>query len=167
MKRFWLALLLAGLLPACAWNESARTPDVGLVKPGTPAVTAQRRQLLLGCWVGAAQIAGGGQRVWLVQRESDGSFRIDFRTEVENAEAEVTTEIGHWGVSGEVYFTMTRGWLTPAGPEPADMTDPYYYDAYVIEALDEAQFIYRHAETGYSYRVTRPVGDCTLPTTAA
>lgn len=167
MIRVSALALLIGMLPACAWNDSGRAPDLRLVKPGTPEVTAQRREQLLGCWVGAAQIAGGGQRVWLVQRDRDGSFRIDFRTEVDNAEAEVTTEVGHWGVSGEVYFTMTRGWLTPAGPEPADMSDPYYYDAYLIEALDDSQFVYRHAETGYAYRVTRPVGDCVLPTTAA
>lgn len=155
------------LLAGCAWNDAARTPDVALAKPGTPVQTAERRRLLTGCWVGAAQIEGGGQRVWLVQRGDDGRFRIDFRTEVDNADAETTTEVGSWGVSGEIYFTITRGWLTPNGPQAADMGDPYFYDAYLIEALDDQQFVYRHAETGYAYRVTRPVGDCALPDTAA
>lgn len=162
-----LLLAAAVVLSACAWNDAPRTVDVQLAKPGTPEQTALRREQLSGCWVGAAQIAGGGQRVWLVQRNGDGSFRIDFRTAVENAEAEVTTEVGMWGVSGDIYFTITRGWLTPDGPQPADLGDPYFYDAYLIEALDEQQFVYRHAETGYAYRVTRPVGECALPDTAA
>ena len=167
MRVFAIGLVASLLLAGCAWNNATGPVDASLAKPGTPEQTAQRRNLLTGCWVGAAQIKGGGQRVWLVQREDDGRFRIDFRTQVDNAEAEVTTEVGSWGVSGDIYFTITRGWLTPNGPQAADMGDPYFYDAYLIEALDEQQFVYRHAETGYSYRVTRPVGDCVLPSSAA
>lgn len=167
MRTRLIVLYVCVVMTSCAWNDAARSPDVALAKPGTPEQTAERRRLLTGCWVGAAQIRGGGQRVWLVQREADGKFRIDFRTEVDNAEAEVTTEVGMWGVSGEVYFTITRGWLTPNGPQASDLSDPYFYDAYLIEALDAQQFIYRHVETGYSYRVTRPVGACELPDTAA
>ncbi|MDH3588562.1 MAG: hypothetical protein OEQ74_04090 [Gammaproteobacteria bacterium] len=115
------------------------------------------RDKMVGKWLGESDSGDGKLRLTLVERRENGTYTLTFRT-YEGHNYEEAVEVGLWGISGPVYFTIMRGWMTGGRFAPSDTTRAYYYDAYKIIQLDNATFEYQSVETGNRF-VNRRVGD--------
>lgn len=145
-----LCIFLSTLLvSACA-----TAPPIPLVKPDDNDQVLQR-QLLVGTWYGEKPTEDGGLRQQVTRRAADGTFRVDFRWSGGTQSAGEQSEVGYWGISGPVYFTITRGWIDGDAFEPADPTDASLNDAYEVLELEAGQFRYRSLQTGTEYQVQR------------
>lgn len=127
--------------------------------------TSASRQMLLGKWYGIRKTANGEQKEWLTERSADGTYRTDFRSIAANGSVRSQAEVGFWGVSGDIYFRIFRGWVTIEGMKPADPTIADHYDAYKIEELDNSYFSYEHKARGKKYTVRKMPSDFRLPIT--
>lgn len=123
--------------------------------PEVKGENLSRWQALIGKWHGKIGIKGGGVHEWFVTRFSNGTYRIDFIHHRKDGSIKERTEIGDWGNSGNIYFTIYRGELKNDRLYPSDSSDPINYDAYVIDALKENEFTYTHARTKDNFTVKR------------
>lgn len=157
MIRAIIIILAVTSLIGCAQRGS-----VFHEKPDLSLSAEERWQLMIGNWLGEAVTESGDKRQWLVQRFADGTYRVDFVLAKEDGAIEKSSELGHWAVSGPVYFTSFRGWLNGDSLSPSDPSDPYNYDAYRILQLNNEVFEYEHIATGKVFKVTRPPSGFTL-----
>ena len=125
--------------------------------------TALARKALIGKWYGMTETRGGGRKEWLVERAADGTYRTDFHTVASDGAVRSQSEVGFWGVSGDIYFRIFRGWVMLDGMKLANPGDPGHYDAYHVEMLNSGHFRYRHVETGRVYTVRKMPKDFSLP----
>jgi hypothetical protein len=157
--RFKITLLLmirriTLIILACACHSSCTstlTPTITTDKPATPLEVAQRVEWLTGKWYGDQPTQTGGRRQWIMDRNTDGTFYVQFKvTEdtVENFE-----EKGTWGVCGKYEATKTDGYGGNA----------YLWDVYEITLLTEKDFHYRNVETGNQYQVKKVPNEFTFP----
>ena len=100
----------------------------------------------------------------IVERRRDGSMTIRFLVIDATGKADEQTEVALWGISGPIYFTITRGWLHGRQFHPADPSQSYNYDAYEILELTRQTFRYRHFTTGSEYTLRRVAPDFDFPT---
>jgi len=142
---------------------SPEGPPVDPAKPDDPQSAVQLRNMMLGYWFGDSATKGGGRRMHIVERRRDGTMTIRFRVIDAAGKVDEQTEIALWGVSGPVYFTITRGWLDGNQFHSADPTQAYYYDAYEVLELTERTFRYRHVTTGSEYRIEKVDPDFDFP----
>jgi hypothetical protein len=156
MKSFFALVLGALLLSACSPST------VHTQKPHAAASEAQR-SALVGRWYGETATKDGGKRLHIMERSADGTYRVNFRTIESSGKVSDQTEVGLWGVSGLVYFTITRGWLQDERFVPADPEEAYYYDAYKILELSKKQLRYRSCAVGDKFLVTRVADDFSFP----
>ena len=124
---------------------------------------AEQRLLLAGSWYSQAPLKDGGTRLQLTKRNLDGTFVTTFRLIAEDGSFKQQTEVGLWGVSGPVYFTITRGWKAARKIHKADPTDASLNDAYQILELTEQRFRYRSWQSSSEYRLERVSEDFTFP----
>ena len=151
MNRFVLiALIAVASLASCA-----SAPQITKVKYEESRETAAWRQLLIGTWKGEAPVAEGGTRTWVVMRNPDGTYKIDFTHNGVSGVSDTQSEVGIWGVSGGIYFTATRGFVNPDGTAWADTNDPTLYDTYRIISLNNNLFEYESLSTGNRFSVRK------------
>lgn len=117
---------------------------------------------MLGKWYGKQPTSDGGIHEWLVNRAPDGTYVIQFKRQDSDGNIKKYAEVGQWGISGDVYFTIYRGKLEYGKIYPSDMHDPTNYDAYNIVKLSESQFKYRHARTKDLFEVKKVSNDYVL-----
>lgn len=161
MRAFiYLFCILAASATGCTSLNNGSTP-VEIFKPDIPK-TAELRSMLIGRWYGEATHKGGGKRQWLVERFDDGRLLVNFIIETPNETIE-QSEIGQWGVSGPIYFTITQGWLEDGHLFPADRTDAGLYDAYQIIQITPDLFRYRSIEVGDEFTVKRVTQEFVFP----
>ncbi len=110
---------------------------------------------MVGKWLGDLPTHDGGRRIWLTERYPDGAFKITFRVYSHGGGFEETVEIGEWGISGPVYFTITKGWIRNDKFVPADWTLAYFNDAYRILRLDSEGLEYESFESDNRYSLRR------------
>ncbi len=172
-----MPLLLAGLLTACAspgeWRETVAATESPAMAPakfsehhssrGSALTTPQARKMLLGKWYGIAENSDGVRKEWLVERAIDGTYRSDFRSTHPDGRISSQAEVGFWGVSGEVYFRIFRGWVMVDGMKLADPKNPAHYDAYQIEVLDSQHMRYRHLDKNRRYTMKKMPDSFRLP----
>lgn len=139
------------------------TPPVDPIKPDVPRSAVQLRNMMLGHWFGDSPTKDGGRRMQIVERRRDGTMTIRFRVIDPAGEVHEQTQVEFWGISGPIYFTIMRGWLKGMRFDPADPTQPYYYDAYEIIELTDKTFRYRHVTTGNKFRIDRVAPDFDFP----
>lgn len=137
-------------------SEPSVEIDTGLSK-------AQARRALLGKWYGINETGSGVRKEWLVERAADGTYRTDFRSTSPDGKISSQSEVGFWGLSGDVYFRIFRGWVMVDGMKPADPTDPGHYDAYRIELLNSAHMRYRHLDHDRVYTMKKMPDSFRLP----
>lgn len=143
------------LVTACASRRG-----IDAVKPALTKGAEQRREMLFGWWVSRESIRSGGTRIEVALRCPNGVYFFDFRTR--NAAGQLTDdaqEVGDWGISGPVYFTITRGGYEYGKRYEADAKRAYYYDAYRILELSYTRFRYRSYATGNVYGAQRALPD--------
>ncbi|MFD2178292.1 hypothetical protein [Veronia pacifica] len=151
MRAILLALFMA--VTGCLTITSNEPTD--LVKPDLTEGSKQQWNLMIGSWYGKQPSKNGGHSEWIVNRYADGTYNIKFKF----ADSSQSEEVGEWGISGGIYFSIFKGWLKKSQFRPADPADPYNRDAYDILSLTEDAFSYRHRETGDVYRVIKVAND--------
>jgi hypothetical protein len=128
-------------------------------KPPDSAQLIKSRAQLVGHWFIDAPTKEGGQRLALSEKRPDGTFQTQFRV-IEGGKVTLNqTEFGLWGLSGPVYFTITKGVVQGSREVHADPTDPYYYDAYEVLSLDDSSFKYRSFAFGDVYTARKVPAD--------
>lgn len=157
MKIFLAAAALAFIA------GSAVGQPIDPVKPDDPASAILQRNMMLGHWYGESRTKDGGRRLEIAEHRRDGTMTIRFRVIDAKGKVEEQTEVALWGISGPVYFTITRGWLDGTRFHAADPTQAYYYDAYEILELTRRTFRYRHVTTGSEYRLDRVAAGFDFP----
>ncbi|WP_371188332.1 hypothetical protein [Thalassotalea maritima] len=91
---------------------------------------------------------------------ADGSFSFTFYTyKKDGTLIEEMTEIGDWGIVGNIHFTITKGEIIDRKQYDADMDNEDNYQAYKIVELTDKKFTYQHVITGESYTLQRVAGD--------
>ena len=153
-----LVLLSLFILSACGSAQK----KVAYLKPDTPAAIEARRDMMVGRWVGEMPTVDGKFYKWLVERRTDGGFTLQAQLKEQGKIVEQNTEFGFWGVSGHVYFSMTREMMVKGKTVPLNTNTANYYDAYEIVELGEGRFKYQHVETGNVYLVHRVANDYQL-----
>ena len=141
----------------CACTMPVKEPGAIVATKAWSDKSQHRRELMIGKWLGESKTTDGELRLALVERRENGTHSITFRL-YDGSSYEESVEVGLWGMSGGVYFTIMRGWMTGGRFEPSDSTRAYYYDAYEIVRLDGTTFEYRSMETGNRF-ANRRVGD--------
>src|SRR6266849_1692080 len=112
------------LLPAALVMTSVgcQPLTINYVKPHDTSAASQR-PLLIGRWYGEQPMKEGGRRVQITEHCPDGTLTIGFHVVESSGNLRDQTEVGWWGVSGSIYFTIIRGWLRGGRVAPADPTD--------------------------------------------
>jgi len=156
--RIFFGLALFVILTGCT-----SIPSVDGFKPPDNEAAFQQRALMVGKWFGDSPTKDGGRKMYILERFLDGTMKIRFRLIDANGSVEEQTELAQWGVSGNVYFTITHGILDGEDFHPFDPRQPYFNDAYEILELTEEVLQYRHAATGNEYKIKRVADNFDFP----
>ncbi len=119
--------------------------------------------LMVGKWYGSQPTTSGGRKNEIMERHLDGTYRIKFRVVSKDHIVKESVEVGHWGVSGPIYFSIFRGWLKGEKLTSSRGSDPYNYDAYRIINLTNESFEYEHISTGTKFVVSKVPSDFDFP----
>jgi hypothetical protein len=106
------------------------------------------RSLLFGRWYRSELTNQGIQTTEHAQMNADGSFEFSFIEQ--DSEANITeqyTELGDWGLVGDIHFTITQAEENDGKQYAADLTDENNYHAYQVLQLDSQVFKYQHIVT--------------------
>jgi hypothetical protein len=118
---------------------------------------------MIGKWFGEATTDDDQIKKWITERRPDGSLRIHFRTYKKTGGYKEQIEVGLWGVSGPIYFTIINEAIADDKVITIDPTDAYFYDAYEIIKLTEQEFEYKAVTFSDIYKVKRVPDDFRLP----
>lgn len=142
-NHFFLVLVL--FVVGCASVQPEKT--IAAIKKHSRS-DEQNFQILVGKWYGNQPTTDGGKREQLVIRNHDGTHIIHFRVHEPNGETWDQIEVGEWGISGDIYFTIFKGWIKNGTFKPSTGNVAYNRDAYKILELTGAQFVYESAQDG-------------------
>lgn len=169
MKRIYIVLCLLCISTTCLAVTTAPlapSPKISLQDEtnGTrPESTRQTKWTqLVGKWFGSLDLEGGGKYMWINERINDGTYRVQFRVTA-SGKREESIEVGEWGVSGDIYFTIYKGDFEDGKIIPVDATNPTYRDAYRILKLTNDLFEYEGLDEGLSFSVRKVAPNFTLP----
>ena len=110
---------------------------------------------LIGSWFGSQNTTDGKTRKWLIKQSSDGKYQIHFKIYKSSSLISEKKEYGEWGFSGNIMFTIVKGWVEAGKVQSAEPVNPYCYNAYIIEKLTESTMEYKHVETGNFYSIKK------------
>lgn len=152
-KTFLMVIFLPLFTTGCAsiYTSSNAISDF---KPKSVS-DEETRNLLIGTWQGSQSTKEGGKREELCTRYPNGTYETEFLSFDAAGVVSKQKEVGVWGVSGSIYFSIFSGWVIDGRLVPADRSDSYSYDAYDIISLDGDVFVYKHVRIGDEYRVKR------------
>lgn len=163
---FFSLLLLSGCSSHSLMGSGNEVKAVeGGLCPVATQVTnrAYAREMLLGSWQGVKDMSGKERYQWLTHHYADGTYRSVFREPDQTGDVEDKVEVGYWGVSGMVRFLLFRGWETPSGFIASPPDEPTYYDAFLIQRIDEDQILYCNLETGERFQAVRVAHEAEFP----
>jgi hypothetical protein len=110
---------------------------------------------LTGRWYGESERSGQQHR-FLLTRNADGTFSMDYRIYVDNTLMVSRRQDGQWALKdGNVYWARTTKITDDTGSYPPPTATGYYEDAYSIVELDNAQMKTRHQVSGSETVVKR------------
>jgi hypothetical protein len=128
------------------------------------SIASYPRALLFGRWYRNDIDEQGNETIEYSQLSSDGSFEFTFTTlGVKGEVIEEVTELGDWGLVGDIHFTMTKNELIGGDIYAADLNNDDNYQAYKVLKLDHKVFHYQHRLTNEEYimrRVVDNLGHC-------
>ena len=148
-----MAFALLGL-SGCAQKGTSSIP----VTDGKPELTASETatwNAMVGKWFGSQPTKPGGRVEWLLSRSVDGTYKVTFGLHEENGDYSEHFEYGEWGVSGPIYFTITKVSSRNGKPVATNPADPYYRNAYWIVSFNGTEFTYRNFSTGNQFTVVQ------------
>lgn len=144
-------------------TPSAETILQDDVKPNIPSSRQKKWTQLVGKWFGILDLEGGGKYMWINERENDGTYKVHFRVIDPSGKRQEAVEIGEWGVSGDMYFTIYKGYFEEGRINPVDTTNPTYRDAYRILRLTSDFFEYESLDDGMRFSVKKVTRDFIFP----
>jgi hypothetical protein len=150
------ALVLTIFLVGCANTKNSNTSNVE-VKSSKEFISSSQEmswKLLSGTWFGSQPTKEGGIKQEIIERVSNGAYRVKFKITSKNGSISKTEEYGEWGASGSIYFTIFKGFIEDGKESRVDV-EPYNYDAYRIITLNNDMFEYEHVTTGNKYTIKR------------
>lgn len=126
------------------------------------------RSLLFGRWF-REEIEGSNKKVVeYAYFSADGSCEFTFVTlnlAVGKSESmvEQITELGDWGLVGDIHFTITKEEIIDEKLYSADLNNSDNYHAYKVLTLNHQVFKYQHIDTNETYvlrKITDNIGHC-------
>ncbi|MBT1063512.1 hypothetical protein KJY73_07995 [Bowmanella sp. Y26] len=154
MKNLSIILVFI-LLAGCSVVPKNGSNLVTEAKPILPKTKVEQRTMMLGKWYGDLPTKEGGRKQWTIERSTDGTYKIDFLITKIDGTTQKFSEAGHWGVAGDIYFSMYRGAIDNGQFYPSDPSDPYNYDAYNIIGLTSDSFEYQNIDSKNKYIVKK------------
>lgn len=149
MKYVLTLLFSTALFLGCS---STNTPTITESKPDLTLDKKQLRNSFIGKWKSTQLTKDGNTKHALIERSPDGRYVVEFKIFYPDQTLKYQSkEFGFWGVSGEVYFTMFRGWIKNDKLSPANPNNAYYYDAYKILNASENELSYKNLSSGNKY----------------
>jgi len=126
------------------------------------------RELLFGRWFREDIDEPNKKVIEYAQLSADGSFEFTFVTlQVKVGEAdqvvEQITELGDWGLVGDIHFTITKNEIVDEQLFAADLNDSNNYHAYRVLQLNHHVFEYQHINTNEIFimrKITDNIGHC-------
>lgn len=141
---------------AASAAQTANPPGMTSLQRLAPAIDPlARRNALLGRWYGETTTQEGHRLQWITEREANGTYRTHYRSQMGNGSVEESIELGQWGISGSVLFTLQRAWIRNEETQRADPGNAYSSDAFDLLALNEQAIEYRSAGSGKRFTVRR------------
>ena len=126
------------------------------------------RELLFGRWFREDIDEPNKKIIEYAQLSADGSFEFTFITlQVNVGEAdqvvEQVTELGDWGLVGDIHFTITKNEVVDEQLYAVDLNDNNNYHAYRVLQLNHHIFEYQHIITNEIFimrKITDNIGHC-------
>ncbi|MGV2873544.1 hypothetical protein [Colwellia sp. E150_009] len=126
------------------------------------------RELLFGRWFREENIGTNRKVIEYALLSADGSYEFTFITMQMNvSEAdkviEQVTELGDWGLVGDIHFTITKDEIVDEQLYAADLNNSNNYHAYKVLQLNHHVFEYQHVTTNEIFimrKITDNVGHC-------
>jgi hypothetical protein len=126
------------------------------------------RELLFGRWFREDISELNEKIIEYAQLNVDGSFEFTFITlQVKVGETdrivEQITELGDWGLVGDIHFTITKDEVVGEKLYAADLNDNNNYHAYRVLQLNHHVFEYQHVDTNEIFimrKITDNIGHC-------
>lgn len=153
-KNVFLSVLLFVVLFGCSKNGTS-TDEIVALKELENLEESKKWALMTGKWYGNQPTKSGGRREHITDRYADGTYKITYRIYENTGALKEGAEVGYWGVSGPIYFSIFKGWLKDGKVTPALSSNPYNYDAYQIIILNDKEFKYKHLSSGNVYTLIR------------
>jgi hypothetical protein len=116
----------------------------------------------MGRWYGESLTKDNLTQKWLIERRLDGGFTVQFKQLKGKKTVYTQTEFGLWGVSGNVYFTISREALYEGRVIPLEVETSNPYDAYEILYLDAFTVRYRSLDSGDIFESKKVTADYKL-----
>lgn len=131
-------------------------------------IVEYERALLFGCWFREKVEEPHKKIIEYAQLSADGSFEFTFVTLQTNASkadhvVEQITELGDWGLVGDIHFTITKNEVVDEQLYAADLNDSNNYHAYRVLQLNHHVFEYQHISTNEIFimrRIYDNIGHC-------
>ena len=158
-RRLLSAFVLATALVGCA-STRQQAPSASsswLWKEGPSRDTVTSRRLLIGVWHSESTDIHGVTHIEDATRLPNGRYVVHFVERSDSGKVTADqTECGRWGISGNIYFTITEA--IREGDHTGHPVSPYdaaFYDAYVVLTLTKAGFEYKDVESGQMMHADR------------
>ena len=151
-------LVFVFLVSACSISPEKDNP-VTEIKPALTDELKQQRELVVGTWYSNQNTDNGGSREEIARYARDGKYRLDFKHTKSDGSIEYSREVGYWGVSGNIFFSIFVGQIVDGKLYQANPEDAYNDDAYKIDELNKESFIYEHVHTGNHFKSIRVKDD--------
>ena len=117
-------------------------------KPQETQSEMERRAIMFGRWYGETTTEGGQSVVWIADRTPAGLMVLTFCVREQDGTYTEHRELLEWGISGPVYFMITKAIEEEGQFVPTNPSYGYYYDAYKIIDLQEGVIEFEHYVTG-------------------
>lgn len=126
------------------------------------------RELLFGRWFREENIGTNKKVIEYALLSADGSYEFTFITMQMNVSeadkvVEQVTELGDWGLVGDIHFTITKDEIVDEKLYAADLNNSNNYHAYKVLQLNHHVFEYQHVTTNEIFimrKITDNVGHC-------
>ena len=129
------------------------------VTESKPFLSIEKKELratFVGKWTSKQSTKKGGIKESTISRSADSRYVVEHKiSDNKSVLLQESNEVGIWGVSGGIYFTVFRGWLENGQVSLSDPTDAYNYDAYKIKHVSPTRLIYENLSSGNEYIYTK------------
>lgn len=142
MKRY--SILVALLIVGCSVDPSKTT-----VNPYSEDPDGGRQSVwnaLIGSWRGSQATIDGDTYEWVMTQFNNGKYVLEGRLIGKDGAEAFQMEVGEWGASGNIKFTIFKGWLKGDECVPSDPRDPTNYDAYEVVSITSTEIVYRNLD---------------------